>query len=51
MRLVLSELATSLRLLPSDTTPEEAVEEVQPQVDDVNAALDSIEAEQGCGPA
>ena len=51
MRLTLSELATSLRLLPSDTTPEEAIEAVQPQIDDVNAALDSIAAEEGCGPA
>ena len=48
MRLTLSELATSLRLLPSDTTPEEAIEAVQPQIDDVNAALDSIAAEQEC---
>jgi hypothetical protein len=51
LRITISDLATTLLNLPSGTTPEEAAEIVEPQVEAVQSALDSIGPEAGCGPA
>jgi hypothetical protein len=51
LRITISNLATTVLNLPSDTTPEEAAEIVEPEVDAVQSALDSIGPEAGCGPA
>ena len=51
LRATLSDLSTALLGLPEGTTPREAVDEVQPQVDAVQSALESIGPEAGCGPA
>jgi hypothetical protein len=51
LRITISDLATTLLNLPSGTTPDEAAEIVEPQVDAVQSALDSIGPEVGCGPA
>jgi hypothetical protein len=50
LRATLSDLSTSLLGLPDGTTPQEAVDQVQPQIDAVQSAFDSIGPEVGCGP-
>ena len=51
LRITVSDLSTTLLTLPSGTTPEEAAEIVEPQVEAVQTALESIGPEVGCGPA
>ena len=49
LRLTLNDLATSLRQQPEGTTPEEAVDAVQPEIDAVQSALDTVGADLDCG--
>ena len=51
LRITISDLSTTLLNLPDGTTPEEAAEIVEPQVEAVQQNLDSIGPEVGCGPA
>ena len=51
LRITVSDLSATLLNLPDGTTPEEAAEIVEPQVDAVQSALDTIGPEVGCGPA
>jgi len=48
LRLTMNALATSLRNQPEGTTPEEAVDAVQPEIDDVRTALDTVGADLDC---
>ncbi len=49
LRLTLNDLATSLRQQPEGTTPEEAVEAVQPEIEAVETALDTVGVDLDCG--
>ena len=48
LRLTMNALATSLRNQPEGTTPEEAIDAVQPEIDDVRTALDTVGADLDC---
>jgi hypothetical protein len=49
LRLTLNDLATSLRQQPEGTSPEEAIDAVQPEIDAVRTALDTVGADLDCG--
>lgn len=49
LRLTLNDLATSLRQQPEGTSIEEAIAAVQPEIDGVQAALDTVGADLDCG--
>lgn len=49
LRLTLDDLAVSLRQQPEGTTPEEAIEAVQPEIEAVNTAMDTVGADLDCG--
>jgi hypothetical protein len=51
LRITVSDLSATLLNLPDGTTPEEAADIVEPQVEAVQSSLDSIGPEVGCGPA
>jgi len=48
LRLTINALATSLRNQPGGTSPAEAIEAVQPEIDDVRTALDTVGADLDC---
>jgi hypothetical protein len=48
LRLTLNDLATSLRQQPEGTSPEEAIEAVQPEIEAVQTALDTVGADLDC---
>jgi len=48
LRLTLNDLATSLRLQPEGTSPEEAIEAVQPEIEAARTALDTVGADLDC---
>jgi hypothetical protein len=49
LRLTINDLATSLRLQPEGTSPDEAIDAVQPEIDAVRSALDTVGADLDCG--
>ena len=48
LRLTLNDLATSLRQQPEGTSPEEAIDAVQPEIDAVRTALDTVGTDLDC---
>jgi hypothetical protein len=48
LRLTLNDLATSLRQQPQGTSPEEAIEAVQPEIEAVQTAMDTVGADLDC---
>jgi hypothetical protein len=48
LRLTLNDLATSLRQQPEGTSPEEAIEAVQPEIEAVRTALDTVGTDLDC---
>jgi hypothetical protein len=49
LRLTMNDLATSLRQQPEGTSIEEAIDAVQPEIEAVQTALDTVGADLDCG--